>query len=319
MEGRALPAFIRNGAYYFTNMDVYSDGIVNAWGALDLDLFEKKLSSRWVVTSIPDGEKLSIHHLASLKITNGKWTFSPKQFYKYVLKVIKDMNPDFRNLINFHGTDTFVYKGLNHGKHVGRKKGPIKKEDAYFPYYRGKSGKSFHAFWRISGQEYYLCNLSVFPDRTVLVDRIPEPIEVSMDQVFDLAEKHQLHTEVQKDDLIHIHGLGSFTIEEAMGTVEIKDLLGEIESELTELSGNLTPSQICVQLFEEFLNAPTDKKLQDLKWAYERIPDHLRVYVLGDMDSKDYPITMFIYGDEDIGDWDSERIAELKERYFRKD
>lgn len=319
VEGRALPAFIRNAGFYFTDLDVYSDGIVNAWGHLDLELFVKKLSSRWVVTSVPDGEKISIHHLASLKITNGQWDYDPQQFYEYVLEVIKDMNPDYQNLLSFFGTGSVVYNGINHAKHVGKKEGPIKQEDELFPYYRNKAGKPFNAFWKINDQAYYLCNLSVFTDRTVLINRIPEPQEVSMDQFIELANSKQVVSEVKKGDLIQIYGLGQFNVAEVLGALDIKELLGEMEVDLTILSGKPTPSDICLQFFEEFLDGPTDKKLEDLKWAYERIPDHLRLYVLGDMDNKDYAITMFIYGDEDIATWGAERVKELKELYFPAD
>jgi hypothetical protein len=53
-----LPAFIHNGGYFFINLPVYADGLVDAWDILDRLLFEEKLSQGWVTTSIPDGESI---------------------------------------------------------------------------------------------------------------------------------------------------------------------------------------------------------------------------------------------------------------------
>jgi len=43
IDGVVLPAFIRNGGYFFINLPVYSDGLVDAWDLLDRQLFEGKL------------------------------------------------------------------------------------------------------------------------------------------------------------------------------------------------------------------------------------------------------------------------------------
>jgi len=43
IDGVVLPAFIRNGGYFFINLPVYADGLVDAWDLLDRQLFEEKL------------------------------------------------------------------------------------------------------------------------------------------------------------------------------------------------------------------------------------------------------------------------------------
>ena len=43
IDGVVLPAFIRNGGYFFINLPVYADGLVDAWDLLDRQLFEGKL------------------------------------------------------------------------------------------------------------------------------------------------------------------------------------------------------------------------------------------------------------------------------------
>ena len=51
------------------------------------------------------------------------------------------------------------------------------------------------------------------------------------------------------------------------------------------------------------------KLKEDLKVAFENIPEHLRVYVLGDMDTKDFPVRMIIYGEQEIEKWSHYQIS----------
>ena len=50
---------------------------------------------------------------------------------------------------------------------------------------------------------------------------------------------------------------------------------------------------------------------QELRQAYEAIPAHNRQYVLGlgDMDVKDIPIRMIIYGEDEIENWTHRQVA----------
>ncbi|MFE2151310.1 NADAR family protein [Streptomyces lavendulae] len=62
-------AFICNGGSYFlTDLFIYADGLVDCWELVTLDEFEQKLRCGWVATDLPDGARVSAHHLAS-------WTF----------------------------------------------------------------------------------------------------------------------------------------------------------------------------------------------------------------------------------------------------
>ena len=65
---------------------------------------------------------------------------------------------------------------------------------------------------------------------------------------------------------------------------------------------------MCIR--DRYIETPTIKLRDELKLAYEKVPEHLRTYVLGDMDVKDIPIRMIIYGDEEIKNWSHYLISE---------
>jgi hypothetical protein len=84
----------------------------------------------------------------------------------------------------------------------------------------------------------------------------------------------------------------------------------EVEDTINLLQGKQTTKQTCFQAFARFLTAPNKKNKNILREAYNAIPKHCRRYVLGDMDSKDYPIKLCIE-DEEIS---PEIIEEFKQR-----
>src|SRR5262245_37924715 len=66
--GKAIPAFIHNGSYFLSKIDVYADGAINCWGFVDLPLFRAKLAQGWVVPRARVRSTLSIHNLGQARI-----------------------------------------------------------------------------------------------------------------------------------------------------------------------------------------------------------------------------------------------------------
>ncbi|MGW9530398.1 DUF7638 domain-containing protein [Paenibacillus terrae] len=121
VEGTRIPGIIHNGSYFLTPIDVYEDGMVNCWDLVDLAGLIGKLESGWIVTDIPEGEHLSIFHLGYFKVTDAHWQFDAQAYYEYIVKVIKQLNPDFSNIDM-------------HIKLQGGKTASEKCEDAYHAY-----------------------------------------------------------------------------------------------------------------------------------------------------------------------------------------
>jgi len=311
IEGKMIPAFICNGgSYFYTNLEIYSDGIIDAWGAVDLDFFKRKLNSNWVATAVPNGKKISIHHLGSLIIKNGKWQFDKKSFYDYILEIIKEMNPKFENLYNFHGTDTIKRGQANYAKISTPQGKPIKPKDEKYPFSHKVTGNCFSAFLKKSDGVYYLCNVSVFTDESIRIDRIPESINTDLEGLKELAKDSKIITELEKDQKVLIYGIGEFEVDDVLYSNKIESLVSEIDDIISELSFKPTTSEICKKAYDKYIETPTIKLRDKLKLTYEKVPEHLRTYVLGDMDVKDIPIRMIIYGDEEIKNWSHYLISE---------
>lgn len=311
IEGKMIPAFICNGgSYFYTNLEIYSDGIIDAWGAVDLDFFQKKLSSNWVSTSIPNGKKISIHHLGSLKIKNGKWQFDKKSFYDHIIEIIKEMNPKLENLYNFHGTDTIKRGRINYAKLSILQGKPIKLKDEKRPFSHKVTGNNFSAFLKKSDNIYYLCNVSVFTDESIRIDRIPNSINTDLEGLTKMVKGFELMTEVKEGQKVLIYGIGEFEVDDVLYSNKIEYLISAIGDTISELNSKPTTSQICKKIYDEYIATPTVKLRDELQLAYEKVPQHLRTYILGDMDVKDIPIRMIIYSEEEIKNWSHYLISE---------
>jgi len=310
IEGTIIPGFIRNGSYFFTNVEIYSDGIIDVWEAVDLDFFKKKLSEKWVVPSVPNGREISIHHLGEIKIRKSNWTFNRRSYREYVLEKIEKMNPLLQNLYNFHGRDKLVENNINFFRLPISKGKPIKPKEHNSYFDRKEIGTNFNAFLKESDSSYYLCNISIFADESILIDRIPEPINTNLQGLNSMVQKLDLTTEVEVGDKIMIYGLGAFEVESYFTYVNIDSLMNELSDAVLELNGKPTSSKTCKKLYEKYLLHPTSKLKTQLKIAYEKVPDHLRSYVSGDMDLRDIPIRMIIYGKEEIKNWSHYILAE---------
>jgi hypothetical protein len=75
-----------------------------------------------------------------------------------------------------------------------------------------------------------------------------------------------------------------------------------------ELSGQPTSIQKCRACYDAFLAAPTVANREALREVYEAVPEHNRMY-LGDMDTKDVPIRMIIYGKQELENWSHRIVA----------
>lgn len=74
-----------------------------------------------------------------------------------------------------------------------------------------------------------------------------------------------------------------------------QDLILEVMDIIAELNDLPTSSVRCVQAWHAYQSDSSEKNRENLKEAYEAMPHHLRMYVLGDQDRKDRPIRQAIY------------------------
>lgn len=97
VDGREVPgvyflAFIHNGPYYLTSIKAYQDGMVDCWGLVSFEEFRWQVEQGKVVTSVPDGATVSIHHVARLTAHDVFVEGPEAEFVKDVANAIEELN-----------------------------------------------------------------------------------------------------------------------------------------------------------------------------------------------------------------------------------
>lgn len=119
---------------------------------------------------------------------------------------------------------------------------------------------------------------------------------VTLDEFKERVRSGWVVTQVPKGAPISSHHLfyGKCDLE---CYVKIAEFVKEVEDELGRLQGVPTSAERCFDAFRRYLFAPSVTLREALREAYKAVPEHLRTYVLGDMDSRDGPIRCIL--DED--------------------
>ncbi len=58
VPGTSLHAFIHNGDYHLTDIEVYRDGLIECWGLMTFDEFKRKVDEGWVRVTLPPGARV---------------------------------------------------------------------------------------------------------------------------------------------------------------------------------------------------------------------------------------------------------------------
>ncbi len=306
IAGISIPAIIHNDSYFFDDLTVYEDGTVECWELTDLNLFKRKLEQGWVKLSIPNNKSISIHGLGDWKIDDGSWLFDKESFYEYVVSIIKKLNPESQNFYK-------IYKQKINGVSIMESgQGNIFKEQKEYEHeiFPTKiNGESFNVFYK-QDSKYFLVNLVAFADEKIQIHRLPEIIEFNLQELQKQVENGNILTDIPKNSVVEIYGLGNFKVLDTdYPSEKIEEKLLEVSDIIENLNNRPTSIEICREVFEEYIKNPTVELKEKLKIAYEKVPEHQRMYV-GDMDMKDTAVRMIIYGDEEIKNWSHYIVAE---------
>jgi hypothetical protein len=92
VPGVYFPAFIHNFDYHLTSIVAYKDAMVECWGLVTFEQFKQKVRDGWVVTSVPEGATISIHHVGRFKVGD-VWIEGPEEeLVKDVGNAIEELN-----------------------------------------------------------------------------------------------------------------------------------------------------------------------------------------------------------------------------------
>ncbi len=304
--GLVTPAFIHNSSHFFVNLQVYEDGLVDCWELLDLQLFREKLASGWVTPGVPDGANLSVHGLGDFEPCAGRWDLSEEQLFAHVKALVAELNPELHNLHDCHGQTT-KRRGKVRVSILGSpSERPLRQADDFHRSHI--RGDRISMLYKQQG-EVFLADVRVFADGTIEVGRLPEPVVTDLGGLAERVKKRELFSKPRKGSRVNIHGLGSFEVKKARFTTRPKDLLSELRDVVETLNGRPDSSARCQDAYAAYIANPTVQMRDALREAYEAIPEHNRMYVLGDQDVKDIPVRMIIYGDGEIEGWTHRAVA----------
>ena len=90
------------------------------------------------------------------------------------------------------------------------------------------------------------------------------------------------------------HHVAGWRFAEPHTGVDADMLLGEVADELDRLNNRPDSTARCRGAVQTYLADPTEDNRRDVRDRYLAIPEHLRIYALGDMDRKDRPLRVLI-------------------------
>ena len=144
-------------------------------------------------------------------------------------------------------------------------------------------------FYDLGNENFYLQELLLLDDGFLKINGEKFDIEEFKNRI----DRGQIRTSLPKKSRFNIHSVGyKFLVdEESWTSLNEDELIKEIEDKITSLNGEPSSTDLCIAAFKNFLLNSGDEELRkNLEDAYLSIPAHNRIFVLGDMDSKDYPI-----------------------------
>lgn len=286
IEGRDFPGIIHNGNHYLTRLAVYSDGMVSCWGLLDPTGFQEKLRRGWVTTGVPDGETLHVHHVGQLKVSHGEWERTPAELEAWVDEQVTMMNPARENLRDYGGVSSRKIGKVNYAWPLGSRIRPVEPGVVWVG---STVGEDADVLWRVDG-ELYVVNLTAFRSGKIYTEGLPEERELSSESLRELAASGVLSSQVDPGQWINIRGLGRFRAQAAKYLVPAADIVTQLQDDLDRRLGRTNLKDRCKHAYERWQTSRSQTDLDALREAYLAVPEHLRRYLLGDMDRKDRPI-----------------------------
>lgn len=307
IDGIVTPAFIHNGpSFFFVDVPVFADGLVDCWELLDLALFRERLRSGWVTPQAPDGAQVSVHGLGAWTTAGGRWEIDADGFFERVLALVRQLNPRMENLHDCRGRTVEMVGRVRVSILGMARERPVRVVDPESAFSKRVPGDRISVL--VHDGEYHLASLRVFADGVVELGRLASPETLDVPALRGMVEAGRIVGSVPEGARVHIYGLGSFVVQvEDYGTDPCEQLR-EVSDLLDKLNGRPDSIARCRAAYEAYLTDPTVAHREALRAAYEAVPEHNSMYV-GDMDTKDIGVRMVLYGDEEIEGWSHRVVA----------
>jgi thioredoxin-like negative regulator of GroEL len=83
---------------------------------------------------------------------------------------------------------------------------------------------------------------------------------------------------------VSVSRLARFTATEIQAGIKEEEFIKEVADEIEKLNGRPTSMDKCVKAFQRFQEEQSEEAIQHLGEAWEAVPEHLRWFLLQDMD-----------------------------------
>ncbi len=147
-----------------------------------------------------------------------------------------------------------------------------------------------HAFIR-NGGTYYLTDLLIYADGMVDCSGL-----VTLDEFATKLASGWVATKLVDGARASAHHLAAWTFTEPRTWLTPEMLLGEVRDDVDQLNGRPDSTDRCLAALDVFRGQPSEDNRAKLRATYEAIPEHMRIYALGDQDRKDWPLRVLVAG-----------------------
>src|SRR5512139_2446111 len=149
--------------------------------------------------------------------------------------------------------------------------------------WREVDGERIEGTWRPAfihnGGRYFLTDLLIYADGMIYCWEL-----VTLDEFAAKLASGWVAVEFPDGGQASAHHLGSWKFAEPHTWLTPEMLLGEIRDDIDQLNGRPDSTARCLAALDVFRGEPTDSNRAALRAAYVAIPEHLRIYALGDQD-----------------------------------
>ena len=288
VEGKYFPGIINNVNYFFTTVALYEDGVIDCWKKVEFQDIKNVIEKGWLCCEAPNGKNISIFQVGNYTIKSAKWKYNKETYYKTIIDNLKELNPKIENINKI----TREIPEEDYKKEILFLSKPFRLEHK-INFHQWFNGDNTFIFYNLGGQ-LYLTTLTAYEDKTFEIGLLEEKY-FSLEEIKEMFEKNILTTEVK--DRFFIKDFAEIEIEKINYFVEKSQKLKEIEDMMKKVCEEETTLELCREAYFNYLEDPCDYTKNELRKAYEAVPEHERIY-LGDMDSKDCDYQRILYSDE---------------------
>lgn len=276
-------------------MSIFEDGVFNCWEYVDIEGMKSKVYSKWISYQIPDSNYFSIYHLGRYTIKRGQWNYNNNEEYiGFLNDKVKELNPTMDNIYYSNNEKSISIGNSNYSRFRMTNEVIVRRDERGMSF-KNYKGNRYSFFRKFNEDSIDYVTVDIYQDSVVIIDGYNGKEVIDIEKLEECIQNEKIISNLPDGSNLFIKDIGMIEILETNYSVNAYEKFREIVEDVKKLNGQQTFSEITYTLFKEYNENPSDKLKNEIKEAYEAIPSHLRKYVLGDMDAKDWPIRIIIY------------------------